>query len=651
MIPIKMRTEHLFTSILEHLDIILGTICFCIGTGISYLSIIDKINQLFIGLILVLCSLMYLVIRSRLKEARVQNFQLSAQKKSILTIIFFVLIIITSILWYNQLYSRPFIYFVLISLLSGLISLEIIFFTKEDNVWPVLFKIFFLAFMIRWGIYYNYPSIMGWDAYTHTYIANIISTTGFVPPFEISYQYVNYPILHILIATTKIISFMNIKDAVFFSIGLISIICTIFVYIFVNRFAGPRVGLLSVLIICLSSQIIDIGITNITAGSLVLCYFLVLLGLFIHRERHISALILGLFVMFVMIITHQLTIFVVFLILCMFVLSLFLFEHVFTVKGQNFKFQLLLAIFGISMLIYWMYTPLENNESFFAATLGPFIDVLFTGGEYGSDTLIVGYTYVRPFFETFILQTSYLFLPFFAIGGIFFWISRKEGIKFLIASTGAALFFLVYAIPFLGIRNVLTDRWIPFLVIFLGILAAAYIIACIDLINSNTTKLVTIFAIVAIFSFLMVTVPGINKDNPLVAQDKTVRNQYSYNELGAVKTIKSIQSGTIIVDPNFNSPFLVDGTDYAKEGPHFFIGSVASFTSENELMAISENRGLLTILRKITLTEPVSLVASELYGAEYATPLSKTSFDYFDRAENQNLIFTNGNVIGYYSNR
>jgi hypothetical protein len=303
------------------------------------------------------------------------------------------------------------------------------------------------------------------------------------------------------------------------------------------------------------------------------------------------------------------------------------------------------------MLLYWIYTPLYQNESFFEGTFGPFIDVLLNGGKYGSDILIVGYVYDRPSFETFILQTSYLFLPFFAIGGIFFWISRKEGIKFLIAGTTAALFFLVYAIPFLGIRNVLTDRWIPFLILFLGILAAAYIISCIDLINSNTIKLVTIFAIVAIFSFLMITVPGINKDNPLVAQDKTVRNQYTDNELGAVKTIKAIHGGTIITDYNFISPFSVDGSDYIREGQNFFISSVALFTSENELLTISKNRGLLIILRKSTLNEPVNLRASELYGDLYASPLSKTSFEYFERAENQDLIFTNGNVIGYYSNR
>ena len=646
-----MHTKYLFRSIFENLDVILGIVAILIGTVIFSLSYLGRINQYFIGLTLIASSFIYLALRSRLKEDIYQHFHLSSQQKNILHIIFFILIIVTSILWYNQLYSRPFVYFVLISLISGLISVEIYFFTKEDYVWPVLLKIFFLALVIRMGIFYNFPSIMGFDAYLHANIAKVISTTGLVPPLEISHQYVNYPILHIFISITQIMSFITVKDAIFLSIGLISIICTLFIFIFVNHVAGPRIGLLSVLMIGVTTQIIVTGITNITAGSLVLCYFLMLLCLFKYRERYVIALVLCQFIMFIMIITHQLTIFTVFLTLCLFAFSIFLFEHIFPEKRQVFKIQLFLAMFIISMLLYWIYTPLYLNDSFFEATFGPLIEVLLNGGQYGSDVLIVGRGYVRPLFDTIIVQSSYLILPFFAIGGIFFWISRKGGIKFSIACTAAALFFIVYAIPFLGIRNLLTDRWMPFLIIFLGILAAAYIISCIDLMNSNTMKLMTIFTIISIFSFLMITIPAINKDNTLVSKETTIRNQFTYSEIGAVETIKSIHDGMIIVDPDYVSPFGFYGGNTTIEEEIFFDNSFASFNSESELLAISENYGLLTVLRKSTLIEPISLMASDLYADRIATPLSKTIFENFENMENQDLVYTNGNVISYYSHR
>jgi len=589
----------------ENLDIISGVLCAIIGSIILYLSFIGRIDQPIIAIILIVSSLIYLILRSRLKENSLQEFQLTYRQKTILSIIFLVLVLVTSILWYNQLYSRPLIYFILIALLSGLISIEILFFTREDNVVPVLLKIFFLTFVMRLGVFYNFPSIMGYDAYFHTTLANIISTTGFVPPFDISDKYIAYPMVHIFIAFTKIISFVPIKDAVFFSIGIISVVCTIFVFIFVNRFAGPRVGLLSVLVICFTTDIIVTGITNITAGSLVLCYFLMLLCLLIDRERNSKALLLCLIIIFTMVITHQLATFVVFLTLSLFALSLLIHEHVFTLKSAKIKFKLFLTLFGITMIFYWIYTPLNYQQSFFDGILGPFIEILQTGGDYGSDVLITGQKYIRPFLDT--------------------------------------------SIPLSGIRNVLTDRWIPFLSIFLGIVAAAYIISCTELFTSNTKRVVTIFVIVSIVSFFMIVPPGINKDNPLVGKDRTVRNQYKFNEIEAIKTITLFHGKTLITDTNFESLFLTYGSYDSVEEKRRLDDSLSSFLSEQQLLEASEDSGSLTILRKSTLNEPITLKASQLYGDNYAAPLPPTIIDFFENTSDQDLIFSNGNVIGYYS--
>jgi hypothetical protein len=341
---------------------------------------------------------------------------------------------------------------------------------------------------MRLELFYNFPSIMGFDAFFHATLANLISTTGSIPPFDVSTKYINYPILHILIAVTKIIASVPVKDAVFFSIGIISIVCTIFVFVFVKRFAGPRVGLLSVLIICFTIDIIVTGITNITAGSVVLCYFLILLYLLIDRQRKSNAMLLSLIIMFTMVITHQLSTFVVFLVFYLISFSLMLYEHRHTLKNNKIELNLFLALFGITMIFYWIYTPLNLKQSFFDGVLAPFIRILQTGGNYGSDLLIIGHEYNQTFMETFLLQLSYLVLPFFAIGGIFFWLSRRDEIKFSVAFTSGVLFFLVYAIPMLGIRNLLTDRWMPFLSVFLGIVAVEYIISGVELFKTNAEK-------------------------------------------------------------------------------------------------------------------------------------------------------------------
>ena len=650
MIPLTTYTKQLFRSIFEYGDIILAIVGFLTGAGIFYLSYIGVINQFIIGITLLLSSLMYLVTRSWLKENSYQNYHLSYRQKNILTLIFCVLVIVTSLLWYKQTFSRPIIYFVLVSFFAGLIAIEILFLTKNDNVWPILLKIFFSSFLMRMGIYYNYPSVMGYDAYFHVNLANLISTTGFVPPFEISEKYALYPIMHILIAITKIFSFIDIKDAVFFSIGIISIICTLFVFIFVNRFAGPRVGLLSTLIICITTQIIVTGITNITAGSLVLCYFLMLLFLLIDRERRPHTLLLSLIIMFTIVITHQLSSFVVFLSLCLFAVSLVLFEYIIMPINKKITFKLFLALFGITMVFYWIYTPLYYNASFFEAILTPFIDILMTGGNYGSELLLTGHRYEIQFYETVILQTSYLILPFFGIAGIFYWISRKDELKFSIAFISGLLFFLVYAIPMLGIRNLLTDRWVPFLSIFLGIVAGAYIISGVEIIRSNVTKAVSIFIILSLLSFFMIITPAINKDNPFMAKNQTIRNQFTDNEIAATGTITQIHGGRIVTDSVFTSLFTLYKSDHSLENEKNFSKNISDFGSESQLINESHRTGSMVVLRKSTLNEPIPLQASELYGDSYATRLSKTTLEYFETAKIQNLVFSNGNIIGFRSN-
>lgn len=645
-------------KIVYNLDVIASSFGFSIGILILLLSFFGKFNQYSIGFTILFISVLYLFLKSRLSHGTIQDIYVSANQIKCLNVIFFILISITSIIWYNQLYSRPIEYFILVSLIAGLISLDILVYKIENRVFPILFKIFFLTLMVRAGIYYNFPSIMGYDAYIHTNIANFISITGFVPPVEISDKYINYPILHIFISITKTISCIDIKNAVFLSIGLISIVSILFfTYIIANRLAGPRIALGSALIIGLSNQIITTGITNITAGSLVLCYFMILLYLCLLPQKK-THIIIGLlfFVTAIIIITHQLSTFVVLLSVGLLAIFILLFAFSFEIEIDNSFFLFYLPFFAISMLIYWMSTIAYNDLSFFETVLSPFIDVLKHGGQYGSDLLIVGHEYSRPFSETILLQVSYLIIPFFSIGGIYYWLSKKDTIKFSIAMASAILFVIIYAVPLSGVRNLLTDRWMPFLLIFLGILASVFIFSCIDLIKSNFYKYVSIFLIISIFSFIMIITPGINKDNPLIAKDTTPRNQFTTNEISAVVDIKSMigekmpMGKKIFVDPSFTSAVLFYGGDSTIEYQKQMYEVIIPFSQEKEISYLLNNHGSIFILRKSTLNEPVILPASGLYGDTYAAHFPKIYFDSLERSRTHNQVFSNGNVLAYYSN-
>lgn len=110
---------------------------------------------------------------------------------------------------------------------------------------------------------------MGYDAYFHTKVADIIMLTGSVPPLEISGKYVYAPIVHILMASVGVLCQIPVKCAVFLSIGVGSVISTLFLYIIGKNIAGPQIGLFAALLANLTNDLIVRGITNITADSLV----------------------------------------------------------------------------------------------------------------------------------------------------------------------------------------------------------------------------------------------------------------------------------------------------------------------------------------------------------------------------------------------
>lgn len=288
------------------------------------------------------------------------------------------------LIWYFNQYHRPTSYFIIISILATIIALEIFSFDASHSFWSIFMKIVIPSLVLRGGIYFNYPSVIGYDAYFHTKMAEGITLTGHVLPIEISGKYFYAPVLHILISNVGILCQLPIKYAVFLSIGVISVISTLFIYIIGKSVAGPRIGLFAVLLANLNNQLIMRGIVNITPGSLVLCYFLVILYLFFVDTNHpLIRTVLLILLSLMMIITHQLTTFAVFIILT----TLF-FSHTFIsyTKGVSLhrypSITAYILFFGISIVIYWMNMSLPNGSTFFDFTLNSFLS-MFDGGYMG----------------------------------------------------------------------------------------------------------------------------------------------------------------------------------------------------------------------------------------------------------------------------
>ena len=645
---VKGNNIHTLKKLGENRDLVMAIAGIFLGLVIISLYYIINLRQQDIGFVILIASLIYLLLRNKFKKVTFTPLKIGHRGRLLLNIFFFTIFSITLLIWYTHLYFRPISYFILISLLTGIIAIEILYFKEGDPAWSILLKIFLLSANIRAGIFYIFPSLMGYDAYGHAKIAELITNIGFMPPFEISKKYFYYPVAHIFFSITQIVNQIDIKDAIFCSIGLVSIISTIFIYLIGKELAGPQIGLLATLLANVTNVLIVRGITNITPGSLVLCYFMLILYLIFKEDiKHkVINLSLILFITFLMIITHQLSTFVVLVSLTSICFGNLAYNYVYKhEEGVDISTSFIL-LFAVALQSYWMHTSVRLGRTFFDYVVGPFINVLQSGGEYGSNVLIVGYDYHRSLLDTLLLHSSYLILPFFAIGGVLYWLSLRDNKKFSIVTAVIILYLLVYGIPLLGMRNLLTSRWVPFLSVFLVIVASAYIFTIIELIKSDRNKIFAIFTIAVIFSFLMITTPGINKDNPIFAKDTTFRNQFKDSEVSTAKTISNVYTGRIKVDPLMSTCFSVTHASSVLRIESELL--LDGFGADYIASSTQEECVTMIMLRKCTSNEPIPIKVSKLYGVYRIQSLPKEFFARFE-SNDYDLVYNNSGVLGYIS--
>jgi len=623
-----------------NLDVILSVMGFGLGLLIISLYYIINLNQKDIGIAILSSCLIYFIFRNKFKSETVISSQ-EDRLKSILGISFYLIFLACVFIYSTNLYYRPISSFILICILAAIVASQILYVREGDGVTSLLLQIFLLSILIRVGIFYNFPSLMGYDAYFHASMARAITDTGFVAPIETSSKYFYYPLFHIFVSIIQVMGETDIKDAIFYSIGFASVFSTVGVYLVGKKLEGVQMGLLATLLINLNNHNIVAGITNITPGSLVLCYFIFIIYAIFSEKQSLRYTGFILLITILMVLTHQLTTFVVFLSVVSICAGKYLHNHVYKslfVKTNSFNYIL---FFVISLQTYWMFTYVNSNTSFLEMVLSPLMDVLQIGSSYSSEELILGSVNNRETLETLLLHISYLALPFFAIGGVLAWLSRKDikkVNKFSIALVVIILYGLAYGIPLLGMRNFLTSRWFPLIAVFLVLVSASYMLKLVSLLNSKKAKIPVMFTIILLFSFVMVTTPGINKDNPLVAKDTTVRNQFKSIEIEAIKTVTAKYSGNILMDSPYDSCLF-----YRDRG---YDSSNATYFNIQHIQTGEIDGSPTVLLRKSTVKEPVSINDPERYGVNIIQTLPEGFFNRFN-AHDYARVYDNDEVFAY----
>jgi hypothetical protein len=518
------------------------------------------------------------------------------------------------------------------------------------KTWPIILQMLLLSLNIRAGLFYEFNGFSGADIWFHTRAASLISNSGFVTLESMGYSsYVDYPIFQLSLAITHIVSILNMKDSLFFVLVLFSIISMVFVYLLGKSIIGPKFGLFAMLLISISDIPISRGVTSITPGSLVFCWFLIILYLIFKDSNHeLIDNAIKIFLVLLLILTHQLSTLASFIALIAIFLGNQFYNHFLCCKKEYCKDShnriginlTTILLFAVALQSYWMYTNARGTRSsFFVFAVSPVINVLKHGDfitDVSSNPYILYYSY-HDVLSNVLFHFGYLILLFFAVIGALIWLSSKniDDKKFSLIMGVLLLYLFVYGIPLTGIGNTgLYSRWLNFIYVFLVLLAAQGMFGLTELVKRNRNKIIAISSITLLLTFIMITTPYINGDSPIYCKDRWPRTMYTDSEIHAIQTVNNLYNGNIVTDKSYL------GGIFRGVNTNFSSCSVINPDDEKSL------NGMI-LLRECIKDEPVAIAS---IGGELAK-LRIIGEEFFERFKTPkyDLVFCNGGVRAYLS--
>jgi len=623
----------------HRLDIIASILGLLIGLAIFSAYYLFGSEQRDVGVTIFLASLVYLLLRKRILSRSSAEIPSTKTANLLINITFWLLYIITVSILYLNLYFRPTSYFILISLMAGIIGVEIMCYSEGRSILPIFLKIIVLSINIQAGIWYNFPTFSGSDVYWHASICEMVANSGYVPPFEISNKYYFTPLSYTFVAIIQILCQQSTKDSIFVFAVLVSILM-VFVYLIGRDISGPREGLLAALVLSLTNSVIQYAFVNYTPSVLCFCYFLVILYLLFKivacEQYNIQNTLLLIFLSTVSIFTHQLSSFVILTALFS-VYIMYLILEFRERKNTTRFFTRYLSLLVIVLFFQWFYSLVTENCSFFEFVFRPFVRDFLGDTPYEGMEILRGAASTVTFLDTILTSLPYTFPVFFAIGGVLLWLNSKDFKKLLVITPIIILYAIIYSFPMLGMRNLLTDRWMPFLSVFLCLVIAAYILNIANISMQRMVKVSIVLLIMTSFCFVMVITPGINKDNPIINKDATVRNQFTSAEVAGMDTLTNIVVGPIKSDSNY---FLLKKSDL--KATQTYISMSLDYVFGNEL---SDQTNTLIAIRRCGMTEPFAFNTAKR-GISEMRYLPEHFLDKFDRPQ-YDLIYDNKEVVGY----
>lgn len=564
-----------------HLDKVLA------GTGIvvsaalvAYIALTTgRLIFILAGVLTLICCLLWLAVRER----AIREFPVSwaggaetgnGRSGTVLLILFFALYVLSIAALHTRasLYERPTGYFVLSSLMAGVIALEILL-PHRRKARRVLPQIVLLGVSVVWSQILIVPGILGSDPWWHRMFVSQILDLSAIPG---GYWYTHMPLFHLEVAGASLLAGLDYRLATMLSVSLAQIIILpVVVYLLGNAlFEDERVGLLAGLLLVTANQQIGMSTASIPNAFAAIFIALVLFLLFrLKYTRPVRAGYLAYLLLAAIILTHTIAA------ACM-ALVLFVVWGACRVHGRirddaaakPYPVTLGLASLFLAAMLGWWYFVSGH-----IAVLADLIRQGFTRTYFIQNPAVIdAYPGLVPVPEQ-IFNNIGMF-AFFTVSliGIFYLAARRERNGFAFGTVGVILLGIGF-FPLITGLSFIEHRWWYFSQILLAVpLAASLLLVAGRRQAGRMPAALILAACVGLLAFTMIASPAADTGIPIFSPNSAVRAGFTGSELQAIDTVDGMRAESIGADRyvqvvNYINPdpvFIVPADDMLIEGAY-----------------------------------------------------------------------------------
>jgi len=565
------------------------------------LSLVYHWNKECTGLAFSLGAILSLLISRRSDKIIITNGVKKEKKhisrfSEIVLIISLCLSVFSIVIFLNskQNYYLPLQYFLIVSLIGLLISMQILFSKSlsKHETYLILLEIFILSGIVSVSFLFLFPGPYGNDAPYHVEFIKSIIASGNTQSYHGQYQ--NYPGYHLLFVFIDLITGLcNLKIAQSV-IALVQVLFLTFVFILTKKLLNEKVALISTLLVSLSPHILQPRYVYFpcafTAVFSILVIYLLLYPNYSNSKTTIFFLLL-IVVFITTVFFHPLPpaiLVIAFFVIFITRISLIRSKKL-EISRTNILFISIFTLVTLFTLIWWM-KPIGNQQSLFSTLV-----LLVKNALRKFDFTAVERATLAPLYSLIditLIDLGFTILILFGIAGAFYTLRRicinniekslqnKE--KLLYLSTIALIFIPVPYLLTLIFPQSLPDRWFPFIEILASMFAGIGILVIFKRLKRYKLHYTLLF-VLFITIFFMITTPTVNPNNQLYAKELSGRSALTQSEIGAAEFINWLNPQRI----HANSKY-VCFINRTLADPHDFININEPNTYRNGLVVIRE---------------------------------------------------------------